>query len=158
MDALVASLVEYGDAGLMFCAELEVTAPDSVAESDGRTLTTAAELWSRVQDRMALKRFADAAVDLEAVLQLEPARAPAHLRLLLALYDQQKDMARTVDTHRRLAEALPDDAVAQFEAAMILMVCEPASLRDERTALRLAERAMELTQGRNPQFAAHAWL
>lgn len=32
VDAIAASLVEYGDPALMFCAELEVTAPDSVAE------------------------------------------------------------------------------------------------------------------------------
>ena len=55
------------------------------------------------------------------------------------------------ETYRRLAEAAPNDADVQFEAAMILMTCEPASLHDDRTALRLAEKAAELTGHKNPQ-------
>ena len=70
VSALVASLVEYGDPGLMFCAELNVTPPDSVAAMDKRSATTAADLLFRAQDRMALKRFADAAPDVEAALRL----------------------------------------------------------------------------------------
>ena len=42
VDALAASLVGYGDPALMFCADLEVIAPDSVAEMEQRNLTTAA--------------------------------------------------------------------------------------------------------------------
>lgn len=78
--ALVASLVEYADPELMFCAELTVSAPDSVAEMDRRTLTTAADRRARAQDRMALKRFADAAADLEAALTLLPAGQLPNLR------------------------------------------------------------------------------
>lgn len=153
VSALVASLVEYRDPGLMFCAELEVKAPDSVAEMDRRLLTTAADLRLRAQNRLALKRFAEAAADLEAALKLEPAGAHAMLRSLRDLYRFQQDTPRTVDTYKRLAEALPDDAEAQFEAAMLLLICEPETLRDDKAALRFAERAGELTQHKNPQIA-----
>lgn len=152
VNALVASLVEYGDPELMFCAELDVPAPDSVAEMDKRSLTTAADLLLRAEDRMALKRFADAATDVEAALKLEPQGVPANLRLLMELYSAQKDTAHIVDTCKRLAEAVPDDVGAQFEAAMILMTCEPADLRDDKTALRYAEKAADLTQRKNPQI------
>lgn len=151
VNALVASLVEYGDPELMFCAELDVLAPDSVAERDKQSLTTAADLLLRAQDRMALKRFMDAAGDVEAALKLEPRSAPANLRLLLELYDAQKDMARVVDTCKRLAEAMPNDADAQFEAAMTLMTCDPPELSDNKTALRYAEKAADLTGHGNPQ-------
>lgn len=151
--ALVASLVEYGDPELMFCSEWTVPAPDSVAELEQQSPKTAAERRARAQNRMALKRFADAATDLEAALELEPKSAPALLRTLRPLYEAGNDTARLVSTLRRLAEALPDDATAQFEAAMMLLICEPESLRDNRAALPFAERAMDLTQGKNPQFA-----
>ncbi len=151
VSALVASLVEYGDPGLMFCAELNVTPPDSVAAMDKRSATTAADLLFRAQDRMALKRFADAATDVEAALRLEPQQASTHLRTLLELYGAQSNTVRVAETYRRLAEAAPNDADVQFEAAMILMTCEPASLHDDRTALRLAEKAAELTGHKNPQ-------
>jgi predicted esterase len=151
--ALVASLVEYGDPELMFCSEWTVPAPDSVAEMEQQTLKTAAERRARAQNRMALKRYADAAADLEAALELEPKSAPALLRALRPLYEAGKDTAHVVSTLRRLAEALPDDASVQFEAAMLLMLSEPETLRDEPAALRFAEKAMELTQNKNPQFA-----
>lgn len=150
--ALVASLVEYGDPELMFCSEWTVPAPDSGAEMEQQTLKTAAERRFRAQNRAALKRFADAAADLEAALELEPKSAPALLRALRPLYEAGKDTARVVSTLRRLAEALPDDASAQFEAAMMLMICEPETLRDDPAALRFAERAEALTQHKNPQF------
>ena len=47
---------------------------------DRRTLTTAADRRARAQDRMALKRFADAAADLEAALTLLPAGQLPNLR------------------------------------------------------------------------------
>ncbi len=150
--ALVASLVEYADPELMFCAELSVPAPDSMAEMDRRALTTPTELRERAQQRMAVKRFADAATDLEAALKLEPQSASASLRALLQVYQAQKDMARTLDTYKRLAEALPKDAAVQFETAMLLMTCEPENLRDDKAALRFAENAADLTQHKDPQF------
>ena len=151
VSALVASLVEYGDPGLMFCAELNVTPPDSVAAMDKRSLTTAADLLFRAQDRMALKRFADAATDVEAALRLEPQQSSTHLSTLLELYGAQSNTVRVVETYRRLAGAAPNDVDVQFEAAMTLMTCEPANLRDDRTALRFAEKAAELTGHKNPQ-------
>jgi tetratricopeptide (TPR) repeat protein/predicted esterase len=150
--ALVASLVEYGDPELMFCAELDVPAPDSMAELDKSQPTTAAEWRSRAQQRLALKRFTEAAADLEAALKLDPQSAPASLRALLDAYKATKDVARTIDTYKRLAEAAPKDPAVQFEAAMVLMTCEPESLRDDRAALQFAQSAAELTQHRNPQF------
>lgn len=151
VDALAASLVEYGDPELMFCAELDVAPPDSVAEMEQRQLTTAAELRVRAHDRMALKRFADAAADLETALQLEPGTAAEVLPLVQQLYGQLQDMPRFVDATRRLAAALPDDAEAQATAAAMLLEGEPESLRDAAAALRHATRAMELTQHKNPQ-------
>jgi predicted esterase/tetratricopeptide (TPR) repeat protein len=151
--ALVASLVEYGDPGLMFCAELDVAAPDGVAELERGQPTTASELRTRAQDRMAARRFADAAVDLEAALRLDAAPAPVQLRLLRDLYQQTRDTAGVVDTSKRLAAALPDDVNAQTQAASVLLNVEPEGLRDEKAALRHAERAMEIVKGKHPGIA-----
>jgi len=150
--ALVASLVEYGDPELVFCAELDVAAPDSVAEMEDRQLTTAAELRARAQDRMALARFEGAAADLEAVLQLEPGAAATVLPLVRDLHVQLGDMPRVVDATRRLATALPDDAEAQVAAAALLLDGMPESLRDPPAALEHAARAMEITRHKNPQI------
>ena len=152
VDAIAASLVEYGDPSLMFCAELEVTAPDSVAEMEQRNLTTAAELRARAQNRMALKRFADAAADLEAALQLEPSTAADVLPLVRDIHKHLEDVQRFVDATRRLAAARPDDAEEQATAANVLLNVQPDSLRDAPVALQCATRAMELTQRRNPQI------
>ncbi len=152
VDAVAASLVEYGDPSLMFCAELEVAAPDSVAEMEQRNLTTAADLRSRAQNHMALKRFADAAADLEAALQLEPGTAAEVLPLVRDIHKHLEDMPRFVDATRRLAAARPDDAEEQATAASVLLNVRPESLRDPMAALQCATRAMELTQRRNPQI------
>jgi len=152
VDAIAASLVEYGDPALMFCAELEVTAPDSVAEMEQRNLTTAAELRARAQNRMALKRFADAAADLEAALRLEPSTAAEVLPLVRDIHKHLEDVPRFVDATRRLAAARPDDAEEQATAANLLLKVEPDSLRDAPVALQCATRAMELTQRRNPHI------
>jgi predicted esterase len=149
--ALVASLVEYGDPELMFCAELEVAAPDSVAAMERRQPTTAEELRTRAQERVALKQFAGAAADLEAALQLEPGAAAAVLPLVRDLHAHLEDLPRFIDATRRLAAARPDDAEAQASAAAVLLKAEPESLRDAPAALRHATRAMELTQHKNPQ-------
>lgn len=152
VDAIAASLVEHGDPALMFCAELEVTAPDSVAEMEQRTLTTAAELRARAQNRMALKRFADAAADLEAALRLEPSTAAEVLPLVRDIHKHLEDVPRFVDATRRLAAARPDDAEEQATAANVLLKVQPDSLRDAPVALQCATRAMELTQRRNPHI------
>jgi tetratricopeptide (TPR) repeat protein len=150
--ALVASLVEYRDPELMFCAEWTVPAPDSVAEMERCQLTTAPDLLLRAQERLALKRFADAAADIESALKLDPRRAPAQLRTLIRVYAVLEDEARVLDAHKRLAEAAPEDAAAQFEAAMLLMLCQRQELHDDKTALRLAEKAAELTRHKDPQI------
>jgi predicted esterase/tetratricopeptide (TPR) repeat protein len=151
--ALVASLVEYGDPELMFCAELDVAAPDSVAEMESRELKTAAELRVRAQERIALAKFAGAAADLEAALQLDPAAAATVLPTMRDIHSHLGDMPRFVDSTRRMATALPDDAMAQINAAEVLLNAQPESLRDPPAALECAGRAMKLTGNRNPQVA-----
>lgn len=152
VDALAASLVEYGDPALMFCAEVEVAAPDSVAEMEQRTLTTAVELRARAQNRMALKQFAAAAADLEAALQLEPATAAEVLPVVRDIHKHLEDVPRFVDATRRLAAARPNDADEQATAAGVLLNVRPESLRDAPAALECAVRAMDLTQRRHPQI------
>lgn len=151
--ALVASLVEYGDRELMFSAELDVKAPDGVAELEQRHVTNAHDLRTRAGDRLALKRFADAAADLEAALRLDAANAAGQLQHLRDVYGQAQDAGGVVDASRRLAAALPDDVTAQVQAASVLLNVEPEKLRDAAAALEHAERAMALVNGKHPGIA-----
>ena len=151
--ALVASLVEYGDPELMFSAELDVAPPDSVAEMESRELTTAAELRVRAQERIALAKFAAAAADLDAALQLDPAAAATVLPTMRDLHSHLGDVPRFVDATRRMAKAAPDNADAQIAAAELLLNAQPESLRDPPAALEFARQAMKLTGNKNPQIA-----
>lgn len=151
--ALVASLVEYGDSELMFCAELDVAAPDGVAELEQRQPAQAGDLRTRAGDRLALKRFADAAADLEAALRLDAANTAGQLQHLRDVYGHAQDAAGVVDVSKRLAAALPDDVNAQMQAASVLLNVEPEPLRDPQAALRHAERAMQLVDGKHPGVA-----
>jgi predicted esterase len=71
-----------------------------------------------------------------------------HIQRLTFLLDN-----RFVDATRRMATALPDDAMAQINAAELLLNTQPESLRDPPAALECAGRAMKLTGNKNPQVA-----
>lgn len=137
----------------MFCAELDVAAPDGVAELEQRQPAQAGDLRTRAGDRLALKRFADAAADLEAALRLDAANTAGQLQHLRDVYGHAQDAAGVVDVSKRLAAALPDDVNAQMQAASVLLNVEPEPLRDPQAALRHAERAMQLVDGKHPGVA-----
>ena len=65
-------------------------------------------------------------------------------------------MGRAEEAHSHLQKALesaPNDAEAQKNMAWILATCPDARFRNGAEAVKLAERANELTKGRNPVMA-----
>jgi tetratricopeptide (TPR) repeat protein len=55
-----------------------------------------------------------------------------------------------LERRRQAAQELSSNASAQNDYAWLLLTCEPVDLRDPETALQFAERAVELSKGKDP--------
>ncbi len=102
-------------------------------------------LASRGQLDQALQEF-------EKAVEINPSFVAAHCNLGTMLYYSQ---ARVQDALAHWREALrldPNYLLAMIHAAHALAAGPDASLRDGGEAVKLAERATQLTAGRNPVF------
>lgn len=145
VNALVSSLMEYGDPELVFCAELPVKPPDTVAATlEGKALTNAVDLLLRAHHHQAEGRMVETYDDLDALVKLEPARGSSGCyKEMLALAGKMNDTARQVDIIRRWADADPANGPLQDKAARYLLDSPPPQ-RDVGAALRYAGRVVAI--------------
>lgn len=94
-------------------------------------------------------RLVDAVAEFQKTVELEPKNAGFHSDLAFCLY-QMGQTAKAVEQWKLALQFMPDMTFAQVNLAWALATCPDASLRDGQTALALAERAYQLSNGRNP--------
>jgi tetratricopeptide (TPR) repeat protein len=102
---------------------------------------------------MNLGRPGEATEHLEAAVRLKPGYLPSYCYLALAL-ERQGKFEQALRQYARVLQLDPDSAPALSQSAFILATCPQRSLRDYDAALRMAQRACELTKFNDPEFLA----
>jgi tetratricopeptide (TPR) repeat protein len=96
-------------------------------------------------------RIDEAVADLEKTLQIEPNDADAHTSLGNAFL--RKGSLQEAIAHYKEASVLaPEDPHSRNNIAWVLATASDASFRDGRRAVGFAEKAVQLSSGREPQF------
>ena len=110
-----------------------------------------AELESNLGLALASKGSMDEAVPhLKRALTLDPNLPDAHSALGMALV-MKGEPAEGLRHWRETLRLDPNNAQTLNNAAWLLATAKDANLRDGREAVRLAERAVQATQGRDPE-------
>jgi tetratricopeptide (TPR) repeat protein len=153
VDTLLSTLTERGDPQLTFSAQATVPVPDLAALSDRTPPKNAEELLGRAAYRVTVGRFREALDDYTAALDANRTLAqPSVFQMMLNIAQRIEggDTARTLDIYRRWAAADPNShMVARIYAYMLLQV-KDEKLRDLKTARAMAERAVRLSQRKDP--------
>jgi tetratricopeptide (TPR) repeat protein len=89
----------------------------------------------------------EAIAEFRRVLDAEPDNANAQYNLGVILYERGK-RREALSACRKAIALQPDDVVSTEQVAWILATCPEASLRNGREAVVLAERAVELSDGK----------
>jgi tetratricopeptide (TPR) repeat protein len=92
-------------------------------------------------------KLAEAMKHWEAALNIEPTRPDIQARIAAAL-SQQGDFAGAITRYRRALQIDPDNPEGLNNLAWLLATCPAGSFRDGPEAVRLAEKACELTRSR----------
>jgi tetratricopeptide (TPR) repeat protein len=96
-------------------------------------------------------RIDEAVADLEKTLQIEPNDADAHTTLGNAFL--RKGSLQEAIAHYKEASVLaPEDPHSRNNIAWVLATASDASFRDGSRAVGFAEKAVQLSSGREPQF------
>jgi Flp pilus assembly protein TadD len=83
--------------------------------------------------------------------EIDPARAESHINLANVLYRQGK--VQDAVTHlREVVRLQPNDVPSLNQLAFVLATCPIAEVRDGKSAVEFAIRAVELSAGREPIF------
>jgi len=102
---------------------------------------------------MHLKRNDEAIESLEQAVRLRPRDVSSRQCLGMTLQEQGKPQ-QALAQYARVLELEPDFAHALAQSALIRATCPQRELRDYPAAVRMAERACELTQFSHPEFLA----
>jgi len=94
-------------------------------------------------------RTDEAIAQFEAALALEPTNAPAHNNLATLLLEQGR-VDQALAEYRTAATLQPNSAAILNSVAWVLATCPAAAARDGARALELAQRAVLLSNRRNP--------
>src|SRR5262249_46867865 len=103
----------------------------------------------------------DEAIDQwQKALAIRPSDAEAHRNVASALRKEGK-LKEAISQYEQALDIAPEDSVALNNLAWILATSSDASLRDGARAVTLAVRAVQRSEGRDPNFvrtlaAAHA--
>jgi tetratricopeptide (TPR) repeat protein len=92
-------------------------------------------------------RLAEAVAHYQKALEIKPDYAEPHCSLGMALYQQGK-MAEAIKQLREAVRLMPRHTVSVNQLAWVLATCPDASLRNGAKAVGLAQRAVELSGGR----------
>jgi tetratricopeptide (TPR) repeat protein len=107
--------------------------------------------YNRGNVLLTMGRTNEAIADLEKALQLQPHHADAHTCLGNAFL--QKNFVREAVAHYEQAvELAPEDPHSRNNLAWILATASDSSIRDGTKAVELAEQAVTLSGGKEPQF------
>jgi protein O-mannosyl-transferase len=98
---------------------------------------------------LQMGRADESLVYLQKALEIEPDYVAAHFNLANTLL-QMRRADEAVSQLQKVLLIDPDDAEAQKNMAWLLATCPETRVRDGAKALKLAERANQLTNGRNP--------
>ena len=96
-------------------------------------------------------RVDEAVIHLQKVLEIQPGDAPAHNYLADALL-QQGRVDEAISHLQTALKLQPDDAHALSSLAWVLATCPAASIRNGARAIELAQRASQLSGGRDPMI------
>jgi len=102
---------------------------------------------------MNLNRLDAAISHLEAAIRLAPRYAPPRYYLALA-FQRQGRYEQALAQFSQILQVDPNSAPALAQAAFLLATCPQRTLRDYKKAVRMAQRACELTQFGDPEFLA----
>jgi tetratricopeptide (TPR) repeat protein len=95
-------------------------------------------------------KFGEAIFHLQEALRLAPgAEAHYNLAAVLAMHG---DLREAIEHYRQVLLAKPDSAPTLNDLAWILATAPQSDLRNGSEAVRLAERACQLTNRKNPHF------
>jgi len=95
-------------------------------------------------------KFDEAVVELDAALALQPANVDAH-RFLGEIYAIQRRDRLALEHYSKALAAVPADALIMARMATIRAESQDLSVRDPSRAKALAERAAQITGGRDPR-------
>ena len=128
---------QVNEAIVQFQKTLEIRPDDAEARNNlGNTL-------------LKIGRVDEAIRQFQAALRIQPGLAPAHHNLAVALI--RKGAARdAIAQYQSFLELQPDNARALADLAWILATWPDASMRNGPQAIDLAQRATELSGGRDP--------
>ena len=101
--------------------------------------------------QIARGAFGDAIATLQEALRIDPQNTEARVQMGIALTQGGRASEATVIFREALRDA-PDSPEALNGLAWILATAEDSALRDGEEAVRLAERASELTGGGDPNL------
>ena len=99
---------------------------------------------------LSLGRRDEAVKELREAVRLDPKNAQAHLSMGLALRSEG-DLGGAIDHYREAATLRPDWAPAIANLAWLLATTPDGSRRSPAEAVRLAERAVTLTDRHDPE-------
>ncbi|MCZ7644551.1 MAG: hypothetical protein M5U26_04585 [Planctomycetota bacterium] len=120
---------------------------------EGKDLRSAQEFGLRGQYRLAVRKWSEALEDLDKAAELDPGLAEQGIYTAMAdAAGQLKDNARRLGYLRKWAEAQADSAEANNGYAWELLTSADASLRDPKTALPFARKAVEQSFNSNPSI------
>ena len=94
-------------------------------------------------------RFDEAIAHLQQALEIKPDYAEAHNNLGMALAGQGK-IAEAVVQWREAVRLQPNQIAFVNHLAWVLATCPEASVRNGAEAVELAQRAVQLSDGREP--------
>jgi tetratricopeptide (TPR) repeat protein len=94
-------------------------------------------------------RLDNAIAHFQKALEIKPDYTEAHNNLGAAFL-QQGRMDKAIAHYQKALESKPDYAEIQNNLAWVLATCPQASLRNGNQAVELAQRANQLTGGKNP--------
>ena len=110
------------------------------------------ELHNNLGSTLALQKKLNQAIPhFVKAVQLEPSNEKAHYNLGLALA-QTAEFERAITHFRKSLELNPNSPYTMINLAYVLATIEKLELRDGTEALRLAKRACELTDYKNPEM------
>jgi Flp pilus assembly protein TadD len=95
-------------------------------------------------------KFDEAVVELDAALALQPANVDAH-RFLGEIHAIQRRDRLALEHYSKALAVVPTDAQIMTRMAVIRAESQDASVRDPSRAKALAERAAQITGGRDPR-------
>lgn len=98
-------------------------------------------------------RLEEGIVHFRKAIALTPDYLDAHRNMAEALLHLGRE-SESLEAYKKVIALSPDDAPALARAALLLVTASEDGVRDAVTAVRYADRAVQITQGRDPAAVA----